>query len=49
MTNSYNNAVTGSASPRLDNLLTALSLGLADDGNAALARATGLSLSLIHI
>ena len=43
MTHSYNNAVTGSASPRLDNLLAALSLGLADDGNAALARATGLS------
>jgi DNA-binding MarR family transcriptional regulator len=35
--------VTRSASPRLDNLLAALSLGLADDGNAALARETGLS------
>jgi DNA-binding MarR family transcriptional regulator len=31
------------ATPRLDNLLAALSLGLADEGRAAMERATGLS------
>jgi DNA-binding MarR family transcriptional regulator len=43
MTHSYNNGVTGSASPRLDNLLVALSLVLTDEGYAAMERASGLS------
>ena len=43
MTHSYNNQMTASANPRLDNLLAALSLGLVDEGDAAMERATGLA------
>jgi DNA-binding MarR family transcriptional regulator len=35
--------MTTSANPRLDNLVAALSLGVVDDGTAALERATGLA------
>ena len=43
MSHSYNNLMSSSANPRLDNLLAALSLALADEGNAAMARAAGLT------
>ena len=43
MSHSYNNQVADSANPRLDNLLAALSLGLVDESDAALERATGLA------
>ena len=39
MSHSYNNPMPASAHPRLDNLLAALSLGLADEGRAAMERA----------
>ena len=40
---SYNNGVTSHAHPRLENLLAALSLNLADEAAAALERASGLT------
>jgi DNA-binding MarR family transcriptional regulator len=43
MTHSYNNRMGPSVNRRLDNLLSASSLGLVDDGNRALEQATGLA------
>jgi len=43
MTHSYTNRMSRSANPRLDNLLAALSLNLAAEGQQAMERATGLS------
>src|SRR4051794_11421077 len=43
MTDSYNNRMGASAHPRLDNLLAALTLNLAEEGRAALERAAGVS------
>jgi DNA-binding MarR family transcriptional regulator len=43
MTHSYNNHMATSANPRLDNLLASLSLNLAEEGQAALERASGVS------
>lgn len=45
MTDSYNHRVTGSANPRLNNLLASLSLNLAEEGQRALERASGLAAS----
>jgi DNA-binding MarR family transcriptional regulator len=43
MTDSYNHCVTTSANPRLDNLLASLTLNLAEEGQQALERASGLA------
>ena len=43
MTQSYNSRMSTSANPRLDNLLAALSVGLVDEGDAEMARVSGLS------
>jgi len=43
MTLSYNNRMAAPVNPRLDNLLAALSLNLAEDSNAALEDASGLA------
>jgi DNA-binding MarR family transcriptional regulator len=43
MTHSYNHQVAASANPRLDNLLASLSLNLAEEGQRALERASGLT------
>jgi DNA-binding MarR family transcriptional regulator len=43
MTHSYNNRMRASANPRLDNLLAALTLNLAEESAAALEQASGLS------
>lgn len=43
MTDSYDSGVPTPEHPRLSNLLAALALNLADDGQAALERATGLA------
>jgi DNA-binding MarR family transcriptional regulator len=43
MTHSYNNQMATSVHPRLDNLLASLSLNLAEESQAALERASGLS------
>ncbi|MDX6375335.1 MAG: hypothetical protein QOD98_4323 [Nocardioidaceae bacterium] len=43
MTHSYNNHMATSANPRLENLLASLSLNLAEEGQAALERASGVS------
>jgi MarR family transcriptional repressor of emrRAB len=43
MTYSYNNQMATSVHPRLDNLLASLSLNLAEEGQAAMERAAGLT------
>ena len=43
MTQSYNSRLAASANPRLHNLLASLSLNLAEEGQQALERASGLS------
>ena len=43
MTHSYNHLVAASARPRLDNLLAALSLNLAEEAHAALEEASGVA------
>ena len=43
MTDSYNHFVAASANARLDNLLVSLSLNLAEEGQQALERASGLA------
>jgi MarR family transcriptional repressor of emrRAB len=43
MTHSYNNQMAGSANPRMENLLASLSLNLAEEGQAAMERASGLT------
>ena len=43
MTQSYDTHVAAPAHPRLDNLLASLALNLAEEGRAALERASGLS------
>jgi MarR family transcriptional repressor of emrRAB len=43
VTDSYNNRMATSANPRLENLLISLSLNLAEEGQAALERASGLT------
>ena len=43
MTYSYNNQMAASVHPRLENLLASLSLNLAEESQAALERAAGLS------
>ena len=43
MTHSYNNQMATSVHPRLENLLASLALNLADEGQAALETASGLS------
>ena len=43
MTRSYNHLVAASVNPRLDNLLGSLSMNLAEEGQRALERASGLT------
>ncbi len=43
MSHSYNHRMVASANPRLDNLLASLSLNLAEEGQQALERASGLT------
>jgi MarR family transcriptional repressor of emrRAB len=43
MTHSYNNQMAGSTNPRMENLLASLSLNLAEEGQAAMERASGLT------
>ena len=43
MTHSYNSQMATMANPRLENLLASLSLNLAEEGQAALERASGLA------